>query len=525
MGKPRRIQDVLATRLFAIAALCAPFMAGVAPPASGQQAPPAGGQAAAPAGGQVAAPAGGQTAAPTGGQAAAPTGGQAKAEAPSTLSGVVLEKETKETKESKEIKDHPSDLVEVFSAVAWPGGIVLLVLVILLFVRFSRTIQQLFGIAISAVQRIEIAGVKLEIDTSVVAEVKKFVGGSLENLMKKAKSQYDRMARHVLVQERLADVVRTGLRQILAQHGFATRPDDLRATIHVPDIVFRDYMYQLVDYYPNAYRAKTAGRRLSQRFGIVGRAWRLRKSMGRGRAVSGPDASNQLIMYWGMQPDEADDHSHHRPATLCVMLIDPEDNDTRVGLLYIDSTAPDAFGVNPPPPSAVAAGEVVASAARQAAEAVVQEAADVAAQEARNRTARAAAKRVVQAAKGIVEQAVNDAVAQAANAAANDMALVAAEAAATAIATATNVAAAREAPGSANQVASAIADATNAVVQQATTDAVPNAAALITADQVAKELQNHDLTKALARVVGKAMAPLRGAGPELEIKDLHYANE
>ena len=88
----------------------------------------------------------------------------------------------------------------------------------------SRTIQQLFGIAISAVQKIEIAGVKLEIDTAVVDKVKKCLGGSLGKLMKEAKVQYDKMASQLLVEERLAEVVRVGLREVLAQRGFATGP-------------------------------------------------------------------------------------------------------------------------------------------------------------------------------------------------------------------------------------------------------------------------------------------------------------
>jgi len=83
----------------------------------------------------------------------------------------------------------------------------------------------------------------------------------------------------------------------------------------------------------------------------------LASSVGRGDwAIHGtwksdfsPDASDQLISFWGMQQDEADDQSHLlRPANVCVMLIDAQDNDNRVGLLYVDSTQPDAFGVNPP---------------------------------------------------------------------------------------------------------------------------------------------------------------------------------
>lgn len=544
MSKLRLVPDFLRISSLIAVALCATLMGGtgncfgetirsvlaqstpVGPQSPGPNVPAGttqGTPASAPVG-QPAAVSAGQAAAVAGSQATPPAGVQAAspAAAPSAPPGVVREKETRET---KEIKDHPSDLVGVSSAVAWPVAIVLLLLILLFAIWGSRTIQQLFGIAISAVQKIEIAGVKLDIDTSVVDEVKKFVGGSLGKLMEKARSQYAKMARQFLVEERLAEVVRVGLRDILVQHGFAAWPDDLRATIHVPDIVFKDYMYQLVDYYPNAYRAKTAGRRLSQRFGIVGRAWRLQQSMGRGRAVSGPDASDQLVMYWGMQKDQADDRSDHRPATLCVMLIDAQDHNNRVGLLYIDSTAPDAFGVNPPPPPAIALGEAAVSAAQQAAQAVVQEAADVTVQHAGNRTTRAAAKAVIQAAKGAIVQAVHDAVARAAHDTAAEAVPKAASAAAAAVAQAARDAAAQAPAGAAAEGATAVAQAAADVVAQAAAEAAAAAAVAITADQVAEELQNHRLTRALARAVNQAMGPLRNAGPELDVTDLRYENK
>jgi len=71
-------------------------------------------------------------------------------------------------------------LVEFISAVAWPGRYHSDYSFCVSFVALNGAIQRLFGIAASVVQKIEIAGVKLEIDTSVVDEVKKFIGGSLQ---------------------------------------------------------------------------------------------------------------------------------------------------------------------------------------------------------------------------------------------------------------------------------------------------------------------------------------------------------
>jgi hypothetical protein len=375
-----------------------------------------------------------------------------------TPPGVVREKETKET---KEIRDGDW---------GWPITAAFLGAVVLCLLAWNRAIQQLFGVAVSVVQKIEIAGVKLEIDSSRVREVKRFLGGSLAELIARARSQYDQMAAATSVQERLKDVVRIALRDVLTQQGFASWPEGLRAAIHVPDVVFKDYMYQLVNYYPNTNRPKTAGRRLSQRLGIVGRSWRLRQSMGRGRAISGPDASNQLVMFWGMQRDEADDQSHLiRPALLCVILIDDDDDDNRVGILYIDSTAPDAFGLNPPLEPVGAIMDVATTAAKEAAEMVVRAAADAAVGRAADPVAYASSLRVVRSTERSVPQAVNDAVAQATSLAASRAHLEttaheAATAAAQSVAQAANDAAAHAASDAA---AAAVAQATNGMIVHA----------------------------------------------------------
>jgi hypothetical protein len=68
----------------------------------------------------------------------------------------------------------------------------------------------------------------------------------------------------------------------------------LRATIHINDVIFPDYLYQLVDYYPGD---GGAHRRFSQRYGIIGRSWRSKTSHGTGaepvavRAVTADAAS------------------------------------------------------------------------------------------------------------------------------------------------------------------------------------------------------------------------------------------
>lgn len=254
--------------------------------------------------------------------------------------------------------------------------------------------------------------------------------------------------------------------------------------------------------------------------------------MGRGKAISGPDASDQLISFWGMQQDEADDQSHLlRPANLCVILIDTLDNDNRVGLLYVDSTEADAFGVNPPQLAPASVREAVAVAALQAAEALAQVAAEAAAQHS-DPAGHAAAEAVALAAKSAISQAANNATARAVNHEAAEAAVLAsAKDAADSVARAANDAAAQAAAGVAAQAAGAVAQAAADAVSNVVAHAATQAAAAIavapttTADQVTVALQDHPLTRALARAVNQAMAPLRGAGPALDITDLRYESE
>ena len=92
---------------------------------------------------------------------------------------------------------------EVTSAVAWPIAAFLIVLMLLISIAVSATIKGLFREAVSLVRSIEIGGVKMEIDVSAVAEVKKFLGDLMHELAAKAKGEYDQLATATSVDERL----------------------------------------------------------------------------------------------------------------------------------------------------------------------------------------------------------------------------------------------------------------------------------------------------------------------------------
>jgi hypothetical protein len=113
---------------------------------------------------------------------------------------------------------------------------------------------------------------------------------------------------------------------------------DFRCTVHVPDILFTDTLYQLLDYYPPQPKGGS-GRRFSTRFGIIGRAWRLREHIGEEQAKH---SKEDLVREWGMTDEEAEAHSRQRPAYICAVLKD--DNGLPLGVLFLDSKASAAFG-------------------------------------------------------------------------------------------------------------------------------------------------------------------------------------
>lgn len=113
---------------------------------------------------------------------------------------------------------------------------------------------------------------------------------------------------------------------------------DIRATIHVRDIVFKDFLYQLVDYYP---KGGGADRRFSQRYGIIGRSWRSGKSHGTGNAFGKLASEESLVEQWGMTRGETHGILKSKPSCLSVLL---RSGGTESGILDIDASNENAFG-------------------------------------------------------------------------------------------------------------------------------------------------------------------------------------
>jgi hypothetical protein len=75
---------------------------------------------------------------------------------------------------------------------------------------------------------------------------------------------------------------------------------------------------------------------------MIGLTWRTARHQGHWDAAD--SKSDELIRTWGMTKDEASDPSRQKPSYLCVLLKTAKN--APAGVLFMDSSAKDAFGRN-----------------------------------------------------------------------------------------------------------------------------------------------------------------------------------
>jgi hypothetical protein len=224
---------------------------------------------------------------------------------------------------------------------AWPFALVIIVTIF----ACSEKLSRLFGTAPRLIKKISAGGVEIELNPDAIAELRTHLTSSLDELKEKAEVEYERVRNYFRIYDRFAEVIDGAVGRALRKSDTDRFPNDFRATIPIQDIVFSGYLYQFVDYYPIP--NKSVGRRFSFRYGIIGRSWRLEKSLGEGDAFAhSKNVEKTLIQEWGMLRRETVQPSiRNRPAYITVILRSPED-ELPIGLLYIDSTENNAFGTD-----------------------------------------------------------------------------------------------------------------------------------------------------------------------------------
>jgi hypothetical protein len=252
--------------------------------------------------------------------------------------GTPSQSQTPSSQTSVVAEDHGPVEVQVLRIVAWPVTLLLLALLL----AFNQRLGRMLGLTSRIVKKISAGGIEMEIDADAVKEIQTHLRGSFDELIYKARVEYDRMSALMSIDEHLESAMTNALPSVLRSKKLPTNPPNLRGTVHVHDIVFSEYLYQLSDYYP---KGGGSGRRFSHRFGIIGRSWRLGESVGEGNAVAGArGAERTLIAEWGMTRREVRAQGTERPACLSVILRATLDDEFPVGVLYIDSTKVEAFG-------------------------------------------------------------------------------------------------------------------------------------------------------------------------------------
>jgi hypothetical protein len=236
-----------------------------------------------------------------------------------------------------------SALTKILQVVIWP---VVLLVAFWLFTPQVRALLSRFGRSIS---KFKAGGVEIEFDEESARSVRVSFDESYKEFLAVAHKEYDRQVKIHDLDRKLDQAVRAVRAKCLPPCAISP---SCRATVHVDDVVFSGYLYQLLDYSPPA---KGRGRRFSHRFGILGRSWRLGESLGEGNALAPPGAPHtqvtvkSLITEWGMTKREAEGTRSRRKSFLCVTLKAQQPGTSTlevVGMLYVDDEPINAFGDN-----------------------------------------------------------------------------------------------------------------------------------------------------------------------------------
>jgi len=226
-----------------------------------------------------------------------------------------------------------SFFVDLVRALAWPVVILILISALVMGAKFRRRMAEFLRIFKS----IKLWEAEFVISEAGAKEVAMDLKEAFADYRRQVIWEYDRQLGVNLLKEKLERVVEDHVKPYLIDSGDKL---EFRCTIHIPDILFAETLYQLLDYYP---KGGGRGRIWSTRFGIIGRVWRLGKSETLGNV---PTREGALIGEWGMTREEASAAALGRRFFSCVVLRDEED--IALGIFYLDAAKENAFGTGDP---------------------------------------------------------------------------------------------------------------------------------------------------------------------------------
>ncbi len=211
------------------------------------------------------------------------------------------------------------ECVELIDALAWP-----VVVAIILLVLSTKSGSEAFAKILSPFRRVKVGVVEFELGEE---EGRKF-RASLEEEFRHYR---DEVESAFTIQAERCDVGRLCAKVAHDVIGSLLKPGDrdYRCTIYVEDILFKGALYRLIPYYPGG---GEVGSVYSERFGIIGRTWRLDESQYK---KSVPANQRELIEQWGMTPEEA--LGQEEDMSYVALLLRTKPNAPPDGLLYVQA--------------------------------------------------------------------------------------------------------------------------------------------------------------------------------------------
>lgn len=209
-------------------------------------------------------------------------------------------------------------LVDIVEALAWP--------VLVAFLLWGLTRKAGLKAAervLAPMRRVKAFGVELELGEEEGRRIKATLEDEFKDFRDQVEAEFDRQVDQFDVSRLCAGVAEKVIEPLLKNDEV-----DYRCTIYVPDIVFKDVLYRLLDYYPGG---NGRGSTYSERFGIIGRTWRLGESQYKEKV---PGDRKTLITEWGMNREEA---AGQEDKSFVTFLLEESEVIPFVGLLYIEA--------------------------------------------------------------------------------------------------------------------------------------------------------------------------------------------
>jgi hypothetical protein len=228
----------------------------------------------------------------------------------------------------------------VFSFAPWPITVLIALWIV---ARSGSAFWLLLGL-FGFLRKIKLFGAEFELNEQTKRKIQSAateIDLAIDEYKKRMDKEVIRLASRHEIDHRLSQLMDSTEMKNLAP----TR-DKFRCTIHIPDPIAHGRLYQLLDYYPSG---EGQARTFSTRYGIIGKVWRTDTSILEPdlyRHATSPTDTHSLITMimrdWGMTRREAERAIKHR-SYFCFLLVHEQ---TKVGLMFMDSTEPNAFNAS-----------------------------------------------------------------------------------------------------------------------------------------------------------------------------------